>query len=78
MSICYGIVREHGGEISAFNMHPHGAAVAVELPVGGDAGERAWAEQMVAGEGRLSRVGSGIGVERVDGVCETEEAGAGG
>ena len=33
LSICYGIVHEHGGEISAFNLHPHGAAVAVELPV---------------------------------------------
>jgi signal transduction histidine kinase len=34
LSICYGIVREHGGEISAFNLHPHGAAVVLELPVG--------------------------------------------
>jgi hypothetical protein len=25
-------VQEMGGEIRAFNMHPHGAAVAVELP----------------------------------------------
>ena len=33
LSICYGTVHEHGGEISAFNLHPHGAAVAVELPV---------------------------------------------
>ncbi|WP_213805549.1 HAMP domain-containing sensor histidine kinase [Granulicella sp. dw_53] len=33
LSVCYGIVREHHGEISAFNMHPHGAAVVVELPV---------------------------------------------
>jgi signal transduction histidine kinase len=33
LSVCYGIVHEHDGEISAFNMHPHGAAVAVELPV---------------------------------------------
>ena len=33
LSICYGIVREHGGEISAFNLHPHGAAVVVELPI---------------------------------------------
>jgi signal transduction histidine kinase len=32
LSICYGIVREHGGEIRAFNLHPHGAAIAVELP----------------------------------------------
>jgi signal transduction histidine kinase len=34
LSICYGIVREHGGEISAYNLHPHGAVVVVELPVG--------------------------------------------
>jgi signal transduction histidine kinase len=33
LSICYGIVHEHGGEIRAFNLSPHGAAVAVELPV---------------------------------------------
>src|SRR5207237_7266267 len=33
LSVCYGIVQEHGGEISAFNLHPHGAAVSVELPV---------------------------------------------
>jgi signal transduction histidine kinase len=34
LSVCYGIAHEHGGEIRAFNLHPHGAAVAVELPVG--------------------------------------------
>jgi signal transduction histidine kinase len=33
LSICYGIVHEHRGEIRAFNLSPHGAAVAVELPV---------------------------------------------
>ena len=33
LSVCYGIVHEHGGEIRAFNLSPHGAAVAVELPV---------------------------------------------
>ena len=33
LSLCYGIVREHGGEISAFNLYPRGAAVVVELPV---------------------------------------------
>jgi signal transduction histidine kinase len=33
LSICYGIVREHGGEISAFNLRPHGATVVVDLPV---------------------------------------------
>lgn len=44
LSICYGIVREHGGEISAFNLHPRGAAVVVELPlvrVGEESAERA-------------------------------------
>ena len=33
LSLCYSIVREHGGEISAFNLQPHGAAVSIELPV---------------------------------------------
>jgi C4-dicarboxylate-specific signal transduction histidine kinase len=33
LAVSYNIVREHGGEISAFNVHPHGAAVVVELPV---------------------------------------------
>jgi signal transduction histidine kinase len=32
LSVCYAIAHEYGGEISAFNLHPHGAAVAVELP----------------------------------------------
>lgn|SRR6185312_10986085 len=33
LAVSYNIVREHGGDISAFNVHPHGAAVVVELPV---------------------------------------------
>ncbi len=33
LSICYGIVREHQGEINAFNLHPVGAAVVVDLPL---------------------------------------------
>jgi C4-dicarboxylate-specific signal transduction histidine kinase len=32
LSICYSIIREHGGEISAVNLHPQGAAVVIELP----------------------------------------------
>ena len=32
LSICYAIIREHGGEISAVNLHPRGAAVVIELP----------------------------------------------
>jgi len=31
--LCNEIVREHGGEINAFNLHPYGAAVVVELPL---------------------------------------------
>lgn len=33
LGICYGIVREHGGEINVFNLQPYGAAVVVELPL---------------------------------------------
>jgi signal transduction histidine kinase len=52
LSICYGIVREHGGEISAFNLHPRGAAVVVELPV----------KQVVSGElVVVSEVGAELG-----------------
>jgi signal transduction histidine kinase len=48
LSLCYSIVQEHGGEISAFNLHPHGAAVAVELPVVlGTEKKSAAAEEMV-------------------------------
>ena len=34
LSICYGIVREHRGEIHAFNREPHGATVVMEFPFG--------------------------------------------
>jgi signal transduction histidine kinase len=50
LSVCYGIVHEHRGEISAFNLHPHGAAVAVELPL--DAADKK--SEVVAGEGAYS------------------------
>jgi signal transduction histidine kinase len=33
LSVCYAIVREHGGAISAVNLHPAGAAVVIELPL---------------------------------------------
>jgi len=48
LSICYGIVREHGGEIAAFNLHPHGAAVVIELPVQRTVAREAVEEQSVA------------------------------
>jgi signal transduction histidine kinase len=32
LSTCYGLVKEHGGEIYVENLHPNGAAVTVELP----------------------------------------------
>ncbi len=33
LAVSFGIAHEHGGEISAQNIHPHGAAVVVELPL---------------------------------------------
>lgn len=33
LSICYGIVKEHGGEIVAENLEPHGARIALKLPI---------------------------------------------
>jgi two-component system, NtrC family, sensor kinase len=33
LSICYSIIREHGGEISAYNLYPHGGAVMIEMPL---------------------------------------------
>jgi signal transduction histidine kinase len=48
LSICYGIVREHGGEIAAFNLHPHGAAVVIELPVQRTVVQETVEEQSVA------------------------------
>ena len=32
LSMCYGTVKEHNGKIYAHNLHPHGAAVTIELP----------------------------------------------
>jgi two-component system, NtrC family, sensor kinase len=33
LSICYGIIKEHDGEIRLENIQPHGARVTVELPL---------------------------------------------
>ncbi len=33
LSICYAIVQEHGGAISAVNLEPRGGAVVIELPL---------------------------------------------
>jgi K+-sensing histidine kinase KdpD len=33
LSICYGIVKEHGGEIYAANLEPNGARIILELPL---------------------------------------------
>ncbi len=33
LSVCYGLVREHNGEITAFNLSSTGAAVVIELPL---------------------------------------------
>jgi two-component system, NtrC family, sensor kinase len=36
LSICYGIIKEHDGEIRLSNLQPNGARVTVELPLGGE------------------------------------------
>jgi len=38
MSICYGIIKEHGGDISAHNHKTGGAVIEVRLPASGRAG----------------------------------------
>jgi signal transduction histidine kinase len=32
LSICYGVLKQHGGDISARNVHPCGACITIELP----------------------------------------------
>jgi signal transduction histidine kinase len=41
LSICYGIIREHDGDIRLENLQPRGARVTVELPLGATAGRGA-------------------------------------
>jgi two-component system, NtrC family, sensor kinase len=36
LSICYGIIKEHDGEIRIENLRPQGARVTVELPLGAE------------------------------------------
>jgi signal transduction histidine kinase len=33
LSVCYGIVKQHGGDIRAFNIEPKGAGITIEVPV---------------------------------------------
>jgi C4-dicarboxylate-specific signal transduction histidine kinase len=32
LSVCYGIVKQQGGDIRAHNVEPHGACITIELP----------------------------------------------
>jgi two-component system, NtrC family, sensor kinase len=60
LSICYAIVREHGGEISAVNLHPRGAAVVIELPA--FTGEPDGTEDMSESELPISNAGPDAGI----------------
>ena len=40
LSICYGIIKEHAGDITAYNLHPNGACIAIELPAAGAAAQQ--------------------------------------
>lgn len=33
LSVSYGIIKQHGGEISAHNLHPSGASIVMDLPI---------------------------------------------
>ena len=33
LSVSYGIVKQHGGDIRAYNLHPSGACILIELPI---------------------------------------------
>jgi len=33
LSVSYGIIKQHGGEISAHNLHPSGASIVIDLPI---------------------------------------------
>ncbi len=35
LSVSYGIIKQHGGEISAHNLHPSGASIVIDLPIAG-------------------------------------------
>jgi two-component system, NtrC family, sensor kinase len=60
LSVCYAIVREHGGEISAVNLHPRGAAVVIELPASAeDAPET---EEMAEPEAPIPEAGPRSGI----------------
>ena len=61
LSICYSVAREHGGEATAFNMHPHGAAVVIELPVTDAPAEPGLAAQPAAQQAIASWNGPGNG-----------------
>ena len=85
LSICYGIVREHRGEIHAFNREPHGATVILEFPVRQAAGndsvlleeEKAMAVLKKASETRQRSKGDKIkGIDTRDEVEEELAAGS--
>jgi two-component system, NtrC family, sensor kinase len=48
LSICYGIIKEHDGEIRIENVQPHGARVTVELPLAETRSSKAVAMTAVA------------------------------
>ena len=67
LSVCYGIVREHGGEISAFNLHPRGAAVVIELPAGTEAEQESVLEDQPKVPAKVEETGERAGRGRSKG-----------
>ncbi len=79
LSICYGIVREHRGEIHAFNREPHGATVVLEFPVRQAAGnesvllEEENALAMLEKDGEARQTSKGAKIREIDTRDEVEE-----
>jgi two-component system, NtrC family, sensor kinase len=49
LSLCYSIVREQGGDMSALNLQPRGAAVVIEMPCELSHEDTALSDEAVAG-----------------------------
>jgi two-component system, NtrC family, sensor kinase len=48
LSVCYAIVHDHGGEITAHNLQPHGAALVIQLPLRRQRRETALSDEALA------------------------------
>ena len=72
MSICYGIVKEHGGDITAHNATEGGAVIEVRLPMAVAAGAELEAAPVAAPRREGAIQGRVLLVEEEEAVLEFE------